>query len=610
MPSRPVFVTAYFSVYPRSTEPPADERKTFPSRLGYFRQVLLTGIQMVLFTDCVEPFVELLQEFRQTFRIGQVLWLSDTNFYREFHHQIKRLPTVVNPDKDTAEFMWVMMLKTEFLERAIRLDVFQTQSTVYAWIDFSLAYIFKSPEGTLSFLKTFGNTELEMDTVYIPGCWGEPQTKYFDQQILWRFCGGIVLGNTKHLLEMNRLVMEKMPEFLESNSGTLTWEVNYWAWLEYRGYIHPTWYYADHDDWMLLGIPSRACIGRIFPLFQQGVSCPALTATSASHTTSIDSKWSPSSACFFRDTENQCWLLVRYVNYRLDNQGSYLFPDIQDCGIIQSQNVLLKVVMNADGFYETVPESACLAQLSEDVENAPRLSFSMSVGFEDVRLWTDQQGNTCYIATNVDKTTNGLPQIATGLFKMAMATATFSTMTVHQTEHMQKNWIPWTDDEVIYKWCLDGVVFRHLTTGEQRLVPFKIHNAILSRVRGSSIFIPGWNSGELVAIVHYSEEDTPRKYYHLLVILDEKTGELLRHTLPFYLGDVSTQENGGGGHRVNFCIGFDWTQKQDGKRLFHFWFSVMDRDPQYWVVEDDGGFRWCSYEGVISTFSLHKKWIE
>ena len=613
MPSRPVFVTAYFTIYPKSANQSEDGIKQFNWRLEKFRQLLTTGIQIVLFTDNVAPFVELLHEYSDTFRIGQSLFLSDTDLYRDFNHQIKRLPDAVNSEKDTAEFMWVMMLKNEFLERAIRLDLFQNQSSVYAWIDFSISYIFKNPEGTLSFLKTLGNSQLELDTVYIPGCWGAHQTQDFDKQILWRFCGGIIIGDTKSLLEMNRLVNHHMPEFLRDNRGTLTWEVNYWAWMEYNGFFHPTWYYADHDDWMVLGIPSRACIGRIYPLSQQVVLSPAITATLPLRLRLLNDdsplmKWSPSSACFFKQSRNEkrskdnAWILVRYVNYRLDDYGSYIFPDSQDGGVIKNENVLHKLELDENGFYRPVPDSFRLTQLSEAIHSLQEVAFPMSVGLEDVRLWENQQGNTCYISTNVSKTSNGMPQIATGVFQTDKAE--FSTMTIHQTDLMQKNWIPWTDDEVIYKWCLDGIVFRHLSTGDTRLVPFKIHNAILSRVRGSSIFITGWNAGERVAVVHYSEEGNPRKYYHLLVVLQEKTGELLRHTLPFYLGEEWEK------HAVNFCIGFDWTVSVSGKRLFHFWFSEMDRDPKYWVVEEGGGFQWCNYEEISSTFYLDKIWYE
>lgn len=627
MLSRPVFVTGYFSIYPKKSIQQEDEDgiKQFKWRLQKFRQLLQSGIQIVLFTDNVSPFEELLQEYGDTFRIGQVLSLNETNLYRDFNDQILRLPDFLNAEKDTVEFLWVMMLKTEFLERAIYLDVFHTQSSVYAWLDFSISYIFKSPEGTLSFLKTLGHSQLELDTVYIPGCWGAKQTGGFAQHILWRFCGGVLLGNTDNLLEMNRLVNHHMPEFLLENGGTLTWEVNYWAWMEYKGYFHPTWYYADHDDWMLLGIPSQACIISLNPIFQQSISCPELLDVSTS-----PEKWSPSSACFYKQhnegtkdketrenennknkeenkeiTENKQsgWLLVRYVNYRLDNYGSYVFPDVQDDGIIKNENVLFEIEMDECGFYRQVSGSYQLVQYSNNILFAEEVPHPISIGLEDVRLWEDQQGNTNYIATNVNKTTNGLPQVATGLFMMA-DNPLFLTMMIHQTDHIQKNWIPWTDDEVIYKWCLEGIIFRHLITQETRLVPFRIHNSILSRVRGSSIFIPCWNVGERVALVHYSEEGNPRKYYHLLVVLQETTGVLLRHTLPFYLGEQ------GEGHRINFCIGFDWTLNKLGERLYHFWFSVMDRDPQYWVIKEDGGVQWCSFEGVNSSFSLHKKWIE
>jgi len=594
MPSRPVFVTSYFSIYKNP--------QGFEFRLEKFRQLLQTGIQIVLFTDNVTPFIYLLCEYRDTFRIGYVMPFTETNLYREYHNQLKNIPYKDNQEKDTLESIWLKMLKTEFLERAIRLDVFHTKSSVYVWIDFSIADIFYNPDMTLSFLKTIGNSQLELDTVYIPGCIGEKQGQYFDRSVICRFCGCFILGNTEHLLEMNRQVNQNMPEFIKEYNGTLTWEVNYWAWMEHRGYFQPTWYSSGFDDQILLGIPSRALVNCLVPLFQQVVFPESLSLNKDVNTklepaimnsSNPFMKWTPSNLCFFKQVNEKSywsyWLLVRYVNYYILDDYNYFVQDINDiynnmC-ILKTENVLYKMVLGDDGNYYPILKPYTVAKFSENIESATEFKHSFSIGMEDVRLWTNQQGDTCYIATNINKTPCGFPQIVTGSFEMK--TATFSNMTIHSSEHCEKNWIPWSDDEVLYKWILEGIVFRNLITKEERLVPFKNNTTIIPRVcfRSSSIFIPGWNAEERVAVVHYSE-DNSRKYYHSIVVLHEKTGVLLRNTMPFYLG----KEEG-----IQFCIGFDWTLNNSGERLFHFWFSVMDRNPQYWVVKEGGGFQWCSY---------------
>lgn len=591
-PPRPVFVTSFFTIYPATKQ----QVRPLEWRLQKFRQLLETGILIVLFTDDIAPFAGMMREFRDTFRIGKVLTIQDTDLYKNFSGQIRQLPCSANPEKDTEEFFWVMMLKTEFLEKAIHMDVFGTGSTVYCWIDFSIAYIFKSPETTLAFIRTIGNSTMDLNTVYIPGCWGEKQTRHFEERILWRFCGGIVIGNTQHLLNMNQIVNAHFAEYLKQYNGTLTWEVNYWAWLEYHNYFHPTWYYANHDDWMILGIPSRACFSRFDPLYRKPLLFPQLF---------LDSKWTPSSASFLRHSkiQGEGYLVVRYVNYRLNDAGAYWFPDDADRGIIKNENVLFRVKRDNDGYYQLVPNSGCVCSRIV-LEMTPERPLSF--GLEDVRLWTNSQGETRWIATNVDLTENGLPQIITGGF--CLNTAHITDWTLHQTDQMQKNWIYWNEDEVVYQWKMDGVYFRHLRTGEIRHVPYRVSNSILSCVRGSSIFLPGWNVGERIAVVHYSEEGSPRKYYHVLVVLREDTGELLRHSLPFYLG-----RNGpDGNHCINFCIGFDWTADPTHpyEHLFHFWFSVMDREPEYWVVREREQIRWCSYENATTQYTLVKNWVE
>lgn len=299
------------------------------------------------------------------------------------------------------------------------------------------------------------------------------------------------------------------------------------------------------------------------------------------------------------------YLLVRYVNYRLNDEGAYLFPDVSDKGVIRNQNMLFRMEPDPNGMYHVLLETGILCTLSEPVAVDPPF-HPISTGLEDIRLWTDAQGNTCCIGTNVDQTCNNLPQVFTGDFDLS--TATITNFTLHQTDEMQKNWIFWNNDEVVYRWNIDCLLFRHLQTGIIRKVPFRVSNSILSSARGSTIFLSGWNAGERVAVVHYSEEGHPRKYYHVLVVLQETTGELVRHSLPFYLG-----KNGADGqHCVNFCIGFDWTinPQQPDDHLFHFWFSIMDRDPEYWVVSDTKQIKWCSYEGETSTFTMVKKWLE
>jgi len=138
--------------------------------------------------------------------------------------------------------------------------------------------------------------------------------------------------------------------------------------------------------------------------------------------------------------------------------------------------------------------------------------------------------------------------------------------------HFEKNWIPiWNKPGAfLYQWHTDCYEVFELGVGRDKRVS---HNfPLLSRSRGSTLFWP-WTPELRLGVVHYSEGDGPRQYYHLLVVLRESDGAVLGHTAPFrFLGEFP----------VEFCIGFwpDW----EGQQL-HFWISQMDRNPAYLVAD-------------------------
>ena len=74
-----------------------------------------------------------------------------------------------------------------------------------------------------------------------------------------------------------------------------------------------------------------------------------------------------------------------------------------------------------------------------------------------------------------------------------------------------------------------------------------------------------------LGIVHFSEEGSPRHYYHCLVEIDGQTLKPLRCSAPFYFQNVG----------VEFCTGM--TVNDDN--TYTFWISQMDRDPLMIVVD-------------------------
>ena len=139
----------------------------------------------------------------------------------------------------------------------------------------------------------------------------------------------------------------------------------------------------------------------------------------------------------------------------------------------------------------------------------------------------------------------------------------------------EKNWIPIIkdgEDHFIYKWWPfeAGVIKDNtlvITTTWEHKTP------MLSNIRGSSTFVPvddvvglpeGLPDG-LLGVVHFSYEGSPRRYYHMLVLLDKTTLKPLKYSDFFVFNEES----------IEFCIGFTVANGN-----YHFWISNFDRDPE------------------------------
>jgi hypothetical protein len=88
-------------------------------------------------------------------------------------------------------------------------------------------------------------------------------------------------------------------------------------------------------------------------------------------------------------------------------------------------------------------------------------------------------------------------------------------------------------------------------------------------VRGSSTFTP--TKEGLLGVVHFSEELTPRHYYHMLVLLDANTLLPMKYSQTFCFQRLG----------IEFCIGFSIQENQ-----YIFWISQMDRDPLMLVIPE------------------------
>lgn len=238
------FVSSYYSIYENDND--------FPFRLAQFLHLAKSGIHLILFTN--QMYAELIEVELSNIKEHNVrINIFDLIFSEEDLQ--KKLPYFSKPSKDTHKFLILMQKKIEFMAKAIEINVWPTD-THFAWVDFSLAKIFKDVNHCINTLKKIDNTPLNHATsIILPGCWVQKRiwdiSTYYDC-VNWCFCGGFFLGDRNSCLEFYKLYQTFYPEFSKTN---LTWEVNFWGWLQQHDHFHPKWYKADHNDTMVTNFP-------------------------------------------------------------------------------------------------------------------------------------------------------------------------------------------------------------------------------------------------------------------------------------------------------------------------------------------------------------------
>ena len=142
----------------------------------------------------------------------------------------------------------------------------------------------------------------------------------------------------------------------------------------------------------------------------------------------------------------------------------------------------------------------------------------------------------------------------------------------------EKNWIPLSPHDprelFIYKWApLEiGAVTSNNNNKLEIVMSFNetVNLPFFKKMKGSSPFVPNVDENELIGVVHFSEDAKPRRYYHMMLVLDRRTFRPIRYSEPFVFEKPS----------IEFCIGF--TREKD---KYLFWISRFDRDPLLVTVD-------------------------
>lgn len=475
------------------------------------------------------------------------------------YDDIVELPKNRNHAKDTREHLWKTHLALELVDLAIQQNPFETSH--FVWIHYYLPYIVRNPL-TYTYLHDLCNMSLRERCLVFPGCTGSPVTDIptLLDGICWRFSGGVFVGDGESIRHAWDIYIRELARFLKSYRK-LIWEVNFYAYLEgfCRDEWKIMWYSGNHDDSIIAGIPPECFVRCLSDSgtaklveYANTLEIPGFYPTSASYLKYYDTA----------AEKTMHYLNTRYVNYWLYPNGYYRYPSTDH--IIENKNVLCE--LDAD-----MMPIASSYRIMEDALDLPHFEEAYSRGLEDLRLY-EIGGKIKCSATNLNHVDgSGRSRIIVGDYCLDTGTICNGTVVNPPNEtRCEKNWIPIVyqgEECFVYKWSPFQIGKIDTITQNLTIVcELDLKCPLFRHVRGSSVFVMD-DESRCLGIVHFSEEGSPRKYYHMLVEMEE--GIPIHYSQPFCFQTLS----------VEFCIGF----AVDSSR-YVFWISRMDRDPAMVIV--------------------------
>ena len=279
--------------------------------------------------------------------------------------------------------------------------------------------------------------------------------------------------------------------------------------------------------------------------------------------TSIKGNYNSSSAALI-DYKGKHLLIIRYVNYYIDNNWKYKYR-----GREKTKNYL--TIFNDNMFSEKEKEilinephrdiSGCIKTWDisgcfGNISNCKPL-----VGLQDIRLI--QFKNEIYYTGNVifdNSNKNRFSIIEHGKYNIEKNTLEGTLIKSPKGKSIEKNWAMFANKKkiyFIYSWCpLEIHIIRN-----GKLIPRLNYETpkVLKHVSGSTPGVPIDNNYWF--ITHFKGGSNPSIYYHIFVLLDIVTYKFYKMSYPFSFE----------GKPIEYCIGMAYV---DGH--IHVCYSVRD----------------------------------
>uniref|UniRef100_A0A6C0JGH8 Uncharacterized protein n=1 Tax=viral metagenome TaxID=1070528 RepID=A0A6C0JGH8_9ZZZZ len=528
------FVTAYFK---------SGTKEKIQTDFEQFRKIADSGIQLCVY---VEEAVDTLNTF------------PNIKIMKPFDSHTKKLFSEIEfSDYSNNDYFVFSNSKYEFMENVILENPWN--SSHFSWIDFTIFSIFKKPTESKEYLKCLSKRTLFSDFFAIGG-WIKNKNELYDldlqfKEIRWRFLDKFFIGDKKSVMEWVALSKQYLPRFLRTYKK-ITSEVNFWNWLETVVDWQPVWFFSIFDD-SVIQLPLHLHSMNLKNAKKTVYNYPLIEGPSPFFESSA-------SHLLF---QGQHLLNTRFVSYFLLNAGQYYMPHPKQFLITKNQAAILDEDTMLPINYELMDDSTIL------LENAPYPPGECCniFGLEDIRLY-EFENKIRFIATNRNFAPAYKNRMVIGDYNMKNQSYDNCLLIESPCNSTyEKNWIPITyknQECFIYNWYPMDICRVNLETQKLELVcrhENTMNVPYFHKVRGSSIFINVSNGtlGELVGVVHFSEDTKPRQYYHMLVSLEKDTFKPLRYSETFYFQHIG----------VEFCTGF-WKNKDE----YIFWVSKKDRN--------------------------------
>lgn len=233
-------------------------------------------------------------------------------------------------------------------------------------------------------------------------------------------------------------------------------------------------------------------------------------------------------------------LNVRYVNYRIQGDGSYLMMvngELSRDNPVRTRNFMVQT------------DNDFLAQgpLEEMFPAFPPKHNVHIQGLEDLRIYQDGD-QIKWIGTSMEFSNNGSIRQIVGTYNPTSNKLTDGTCLIppyNPDAQCEKNWVPLTQNEFIYSWGpfrigkADGEKFTIIQTQETP--------KFFEHIRGSTNLVEYY--GSLYCITHVVQYVQPRKYYHIVVRINKSSRKVEAYTNPFYFKTNS----------IEYTLGMDIT---------------------------------------------------